>query len=112
MWVGGYYVSFESTRTFMNRLHIHDRGLPQERYEYLINNRFAGQEKFDIFTGFIPHPRLGSPLSEDGKLFRTYCMLALRELSRNFRNVKQTWRQNSGCLLLAVSNLTSWNGSL
>ncbi|KAK7696244.1 hypothetical protein QCA50_000897 [Cerrena zonata] len=105
MWVGGYYISFESTRTFMKELDIDDRGLPQERLEHAINTWFVDRNKLNILAGSIPHPKKGSKI-EDGMLFMTQFAPAAASTTepeltegRNEEEVKQ-WLLTAGGLKL------------
>ncbi|KIM35951.1 hypothetical protein M413DRAFT_14247 [Hebeloma cylindrosporum] len=79
IYVGGYYMTFATTRRLMAKLQIDDRGASDDYLERPINNWLAGhQEVGHILAGAIGHPVTGQPNEEDGILF----MLQFVEVQR------------------------------
>lgn len=65
IYVAGYYMTFTTARSMMDKLQIDDR------LEFPINNWLAEQNKLTVLAGAIAHPVTGELNKEDGILIMT-----------------------------------------
>ena len=71
MSVTGYYMTFATTRAFMDKFQIDDRGVEDEHLEYPVNNWPVEQDRYNVLAGAtIAHPVqvAGQSNKEDGIL--------------------------------------------
>jgi len=78
MFVGGYFLTFDTIRALLNKLEIDDRGVPEWRLEMPINNWLAEQGIVSMLAVAIVHPVAGKPDKVHGIFF----MLQFLETSR------------------------------
>ncbi|KAF9062636.1 hypothetical protein BDP27DRAFT_1336319 [Rhodocollybia butyracea] len=71
--LGGYYMSFPSTRVLLQHYNIDDKGADDDLLESPINDWLARNNKLEILAGAICHPDRGTAKDkEDGILIVTH----------------------------------------